>query len=180
MSPQQYRKSSIEIGKIYFWTATIRNWHPLLSDDKFKTVIIDSLNFLSDQHLIDVFAFVIMPNHIHLIWRINALNGKELPSGSFLKFTAHQFKQMLPPAELALYNVTAPNKQCEFWQRDSLAIELYSPEVIYQKLEYIHNNPLAGKWSLATDPIKYEYSSAAFYESGACGFPFLKHIGNEL
>jgi putative transposase len=36
-----------------------------------------------------------MPNHIHLIWRTFALNGKETAQGSFLKFTAHEFKKML-------------------------------------------------------------------------------------
>ena len=41
------------------------------------------------------FGFVIMPNHMHLIWRIKELNGKETPQGSLLKFTAHRFKKML-------------------------------------------------------------------------------------
>lgn len=42
-----------------------------------------------------MFSFVIMPNHIHLIWRINEMNGEESPHASFLKFTAHEFKKML-------------------------------------------------------------------------------------
>ncbi|MEM8894467.1 MAG: transposase, partial [Bacteroidota bacterium] len=103
------------------------------------------------------------------------MNGKELPSGSFLKYTAHQFKKMLDADELLKYRVDAPNKQYEFWQRDPLAVELYSPDIVYQKLDYIHNNPLSGKWNLAEDPIKYEYSSAAFYELGSKRFNYLKH-----
>lgn len=112
----------------------------MLPDD-FKEVITDSLTFLFDLKLIDIFAFVIMPNHIHLIWRMNEMNGKETPRGSLLKFTAHKFKKMLDINDLTNYRVDAANKQYEFWQRDSLAIELYSPEVIYQKLDYIHLNP---------------------------------------
>lgn len=79
-----------------------------------------------------------------------------------------------------LYKVNAPNKKYEFWQRDPLAIELYSPEVIYQKLDYIHLNPLGPNWNLTTDPCEYVYSSANFYENGDKRFPFLKHIGSEL
>jgi putative transposase len=89
------RKSFIEIGETYFWTATINNWQRLLSDDAYKDVIIASLQHLSNQNKIDVFAFVIMPNHIHLIWRIKEMNGKETPQGSFLKYTGHEFKKML-------------------------------------------------------------------------------------
>jgi len=64
----------------------------LLKEDRCKEVIIQSLTNLSERNLADIFAFVILPNHIHLIWRINGLNGKETAQGSFLKFTAHAFK----------------------------------------------------------------------------------------
>ncbi|MEO6330570.1 MAG: hypothetical protein ABIO55_16665 [Ginsengibacter sp.] len=37
------RKSSVEIGKLYFWTATINNWYKLLNDEALKEVIISSL-----------------------------------------------------------------------------------------------------------------------------------------
>ncbi len=89
------RKSPIDIGKIYFWTATINKWQKLLYEDHYKQAIIDSLNNLSLRGKIDVFAFVIMPNHMHLIWRINAANGKELPHSSLLKFTAHELMRMI-------------------------------------------------------------------------------------
>ena len=47
-----------------------------------------------------------------------------------------------------MYKVDAENKKHEFWQRDSLAVHLYSREVAFQKLKYIHNNPLAEHWQL--------------------------------
>ena len=62
----------MEIGEVFFWTATIINWQHLLREDRFKEVIIQSLRTLSVKSLADIFAFVIMPNHIHLIWRTNA------------------------------------------------------------------------------------------------------------
>ncbi len=175
-----YRKSYIEFGKIYFWTATTRNWYWLLAEDSFKDIIIESLNFLTAKKLVDVFAFVIMPNHIHLIWKLNEMNGKEKPNASFLKHTAHQFKRRLAPVELKSYCVNASNKSHEFWQRDSLAFELYTPGVAYQKLDYIHNNPLQKVWCKFSDPCDYRYSSAAFYERGDRTFGFLRHLGEEF
>ncbi|MDA0196151.1 MAG: transposase [Bacteroidetes bacterium] len=179
-SSDNIRNSKIELENIYFWTATINKWQKLLENDAFKTVVIESLSFLSSKKLIDVFSFVIMPNHIHLIWRMNKFNGKELPSASLLKFSAHKFKQMLPRDELRKYWVDRLNKQYEFWQRDSLAIELYTPKVAYQKLDYIHLNPLGEQWNLVTDPCDYEYSSASFYEKGDHNYSFLKHLGEEF
>jgi REP element-mobilizing transposase RayT len=63
------RKSYIVLGELYFWTATINKWQKLLEKDTYKDVILISLEYLSDKGKIDVFAFVVMPNHIHLIWR---------------------------------------------------------------------------------------------------------------
>ena len=120
------RKSHIEIGKIYFWTATISKWIHLLQDDKYKEIIISSLEYLSGKCLVDVFGFVIMPNHIHLILRLNKMNGKEKPTTSLLKYTAHEFRKMKNTHVRKQFAVDASNKQFEFWQRDSLAVELYS------------------------------------------------------
>lgn len=173
------RKSAISLDEFYFFTATIHHWNRLLWDNAFKAIIIESLAYLSNRDKLDVFAFIIMPNHIHLIWRIKDLNGRETSHTSFLKYTAHAFKKLLIkkyPDKLAQYAVEAKNKQYEFWQRDSLAIRLYTPEVAYQKLNYIHLNPLAAHWQLAVNPADYFYSSASFYEKGIRNFSFLKDL----
>jgi REP element-mobilizing transposase RayT len=180
-SPQ--RKSFIEIGNLYFWTATINNWYKLMQDDSWKQIIVDSLTYLSAKGKITVYAFVIMPNHIHLIWQTNELNGKESAQGSLLKFTAHEFKKRLrkeDPVALSLYAVDASNKLYEFWQRDSLAIHLLSREMALQKLNYLHNNPLAEHWQLCDSPESYYYSSARFYETGIDDFGCLKHVMDVL
>ncbi|MEO7586236.1 MAG: hypothetical protein ABIS74_24810, partial [Ferruginibacter sp.] len=70
----------------------------------------------------------------------------------------------------------AANKKHEIWQRDSLGVEIYSVKVARQKLEYIHNNPVTGKWQLAKDYLSHRYSSARFYETGIDEFGFLKNI----
>lgn len=176
------RKSYIEIGEIFFWTATINNWNHLLKENRFKQVIIESFANLNERGLADVFAFVIMPNHIHLIWRTKSMNGKETVQGSYLKYTAHQFKKLLKdhPEALSPYMVTAMNKRYEFWQRDSLAVEIYSRKAMLQKLNYIHMNPLAPHWQLVSDPCDYYWSSAKFYEQRKKNFEFLKDIWDEF
>ena len=176
------RKSYIQTGELFFWTATINQWQRLLYKEAYKEVIISSLTYLSSQHKIEVFAFVIMPNHIHLIWRINESNGKETPQASLLKYTAHQFKKMIKEeaGDLAAYRVHAVNKQYEFWQRDSLAVSLYTKAVAMQKLDYIHYNPVADHWRLAADPCAYKYSSARYYEMNEKEFSFLRDLRKEF
>ena len=111
------RKSYIEPGELFFWTATINNWFRLLEEDVYKDIAVSSLEYLSHAGKIDVFAFTIMPNHIHLIWRINDMNGKETAQASFLKYTAHEFKKLIKkrePEKLAAYAINAHNKKHEF------------------------------------------------------------------
>ena len=173
----QQRKSHTAFGRIYFWTATINKWYHLLENDVQKRTVLNSLKTLSDKRLITVYAFVIMPNHIHLIWQQNKKNGKESPKGSFMKFTAHQFKEYLKlNGGLEIFKVDAHNKAYEFWQRDSLGVEIWSRNVAKQKLEYIHANPVSGKWKLAKDDISYYFSSARFYEYGIDEFGFLNNL----
>ncbi|MEO6730115.1 MAG: hypothetical protein ABIN01_02775 [Ferruginibacter sp.] len=110
----QPRKSHTSIGEIYFWTATIHKWLHLLESDSNKQLIICYLNKQSDEGFITVYAFVIMPNHIHLIWQQNKLNGKETRKGSLLKYTGHQFlKTLKAESKLYLHEVNAANKKHE-------------------------------------------------------------------
>ena len=171
------RKSYTALNKIYFWTATIYKWIPLLDSDCNKQIIIDSVKYLSEKELISVYAFVIMPNHIHLIWQQNNLNGKETPKGSLLKHSAHLFlKELKANGNSKYYEVNEANKKHEIWQRDSLGVEIYNREVAQQKLDYIHFNPVTGKWKLAKDDLDYQFSSAKFYETGLDNFGFLNNI----
>ena len=77
--------------------------------------------------------------------------------------------------------MAALNKSHEIWQRDSLGIEIYDKEIANQNpiaigLNYIHFNPVSGKWQLAKNDLDYYYSSARFYETGIDEFGFLKNI----
>jgi REP element-mobilizing transposase RayT len=74
-----------------FLTATITNWQHLLADDTCKKIIIDSLQWLTKFERCKVFAFVIMPNQIHLLWRIEESFKRVEVQGTFFSFTAHAF-----------------------------------------------------------------------------------------
>ena len=77
-------------------------------------MIIHYLKKLSDKGMITVFAFVLIQNHVHFIWRQNKLNGKETPQGSFLKYTVHVFLKKLKIAgQSIMYEVNAANKKHE-------------------------------------------------------------------
>ena len=176
----QHRHSYSEPERIYFFTATINSWKHLLNEDATKNIVISSLQNLNERKLIQLYAYVIMPNHIHLIWKSLKNNGRESTQASFLKYTAHEFKKYLKnnmPFELQNYSVDRVNKDYEFWQRDPLNVHLYSMEVMNQKMDYIHNNPLKEKWKLAAAQEEYRYSSGQFYISGRDEFNFLTHIG---
>ncbi|MBU0696202.1 MAG: transposase [Bacteroidetes bacterium] len=167
------------LDEVYFWTATLKDWKTLLGDDEYKIIILDTLKELVSREKIIVYAFVIMPNHIHLVWEMKALNGKEMPHASFNKFTAHQFQKTLKlndPELLNHFKVEETERKYRFWKRDSLAILMDSKEKVFQKIDYVHNNPLQEKWNLAETPESYKWSSAKFYEIGKDDFNFLTNI----
>lgn len=161
-----------------FFTATILNWNSLLREDEYKDIIIKSLKFLIDEKSVVVYGFVIMPNHIHLLWQIQDGHKQQNIQQRFLKFTAQQMKFKLQEAKdtrLGIFRVNAKDREFQFWERNPLSIDLWSPQVLTQKLDYIHNNPMQPKWRLADSPENYRYSSARFYETGVDDFGILTH-----
>ncbi|MBX7046280.1 MAG: transposase [Ignavibacteria bacterium] len=163
---------------LYFFTATILEWKHLLVKDKYKDIIIESLKFLHKNNKVKIFAFVIMPNHIHLVWKIiNGYNYSDIQR-DFLKYTGQMMKLDLKenhPEVLKKFYVGAKDREYQIWERSPLSIEIISKEVAEQKINYIHRNPLTPKWNLADEPQKYNYSSAAFYYQGKDEFGFMEN-----
>jgi putative transposase len=163
--------------ELYFYTVTIHKWQPLLRDYGLEPVIIQSLSYLYQKGCIKVYGFVIMPNHIHMIWELMENNGKESPVSSLMKFTAHQFQETLrvkAPRVLKQYKVDWNSRRYNFWQPKADWFLLNRVTTLEQKLNYIHLNPMRGKWSLVEDPSDYFYSSCSFYEKGVKNFDFLE------
>ncbi|MGN7987080.1 transposase [Pedobacter sp. 22226] len=173
---KQDRNSKMLLDEVYFWTDTVKDWKKIFSIDKYKIIVIDTLRELVNRKKITVYAFVIMPNHLHLVWQMIELNGKEMPHASFNKFTSHQIFQDLKlqhPEILPYFKVSDRERNFRLWQRDPLAILMDTTNKLEQKIDYIHNNPLQERWQLCENPEDYEWSSARFYETGIDNFEFL-------
>jgi len=157
-----------------FFTATVLEWIPLLKQDKYKELVLESLRFMVTEKRIHLFAFVFMSNHIHLIWQPLGENTPERIQHSLLSFTAHQFQKDLQKNHnqvLPSFKVNAKDRKYQCWERNSLAIDLFTEAVFIQKLNYIHNNPV--KAGICKLPEEYYYSSALFYEYGIDDFGIL-------
>ncbi len=79
-------------------------------------------------------------------------------------------------ATLLAYEVNARDRKYQIWERESLAVKLYTPKVFQQKLDYIHHNPLQSHWALAAIPEEYHYSSARYYLCNEENWDFLTHF----
>jgi putative transposase len=160
-----------------FFTATILDWKHLLADDNHKNIIIDSLQFMVSNKRIILNAFVIMNNHIHLIWQPCSGYTPSDIQASFMKYTAQQLKQSLIKNEQEIiteFKVNKYDRTYQFWKREPLSVALRTHEVFMQKLEYIHYNPVRA--GLCINPVDYHYSSAGFYHGGIDNFKMLTHF----
>jgi REP element-mobilizing transposase RayT len=168
----------VETSHPYFFTATILNWKHLLKPDKYKQILTDSLQFLVENKRVKIYAFVVMPNHIHIIWQMVNNHRKEDVQRDFLKFAAQKIKFDLIENHqniLEMFKVNQKGRNYQFWQNRPLWIELFSESVFEQKLDYIHNNPIQEKWKLSLYPEDYLFSSAGFYFKGESKWAFLTH-----
>jgi putative transposase len=141
-----------------FITVTCLDWQPLLEEDRYKKIITDSLDFLTKQQRILVYAFVIMSNHFHLIWQMLGDHKRDDVQRDFLKFTGQQILKNLRNENSAMLQeviVDAKDRKRQVWERNSLGIPLWSDKVFDEKLEYTHYNPV--KAGLCKYPEEYKY-----------------------
>ena len=148
----------------------------MLQPDKYKNIITESVHFLVNDNRIRLFAFVIMSNHIHLIWQMQSLIHPQHVQRDFLKYTAQKIKYDLlqnDPELLSRFKSKTNDRIYQFWKRRALSIELRTHDVYRQKLDYIHWNPV--KAGICNLPEEYKYSSALFYHTGIDNWGFLTH-----
>jgi REP element-mobilizing transposase RayT len=122
-------------------------------------------------------AFVIMPDHVHLLLYLtdDKLNLNTIISNA-KRFMAYDFIERLKlQGDQATLNTLAAACSEKEKAKGQLhkafepsfdAKPVYTIDFLYQKIDYIHHNPLSGKWSLCHEFTEYPHSSAAFYESG--------------
>lgn len=166
---------------IEFFTATCLNWQPLIRPDDRKDILMNSLKFMVDQKRIWVYGFVIMPNHVHIMWRRQDDWINKSTEQMFLKFTAQQIKFRLIDSkshELERYKSTQSDREYHFWERRPYKATMYNRDVAKQKIDYMHRNPVKAK--LCHLPEEYKYSSARFYELNIDDWGFITHYAEHL
>lgn len=163
---------SIRPDKTYFLTLTVIDWIDVFTRANHKMLLIDSLKFCQQEKGLNIFAWCLMPSHLHLI--ANTTVHFELADvvRDFKKFTSKSIiNQIQNEAEsrrewmLHRFEYAGKNnpkiKNYKFWQDGNHAIELYSEKVTWQKINYIHQNPVIEKFVYREED--YFFSSARNY-----------------
>ena len=157
---------------LYFVTATLLGWQQLFVQPDYARLILDSLNWHRQRNRWNLYAYVVMPHHLHAI--VKPLGEQTISSvlQSFGSFTAHAILAHLQDDKrddlLTLFSQRQErdaSKQHQIWQPIQ-AKNITSIAFLREKFEYIHNNPVAKKWRLVEDRAEYVYSSACFYDRG--------------
>ena len=160
-----------------YLTLTVVGWIDIFSRKRYRDIILDSLRYCREHKGLHVVGWVIMSNHLHLIVFTETLELSHVLR-DFKKFTAFKIlesinKEPESRREWLLYMfkyfaaVNPNNRYFQFWQQDNHPIELWSLPVIWQKLNYIHDNPVRA--GIVSDPTHFLYSSATDYYCGKNG-----------
>ena len=164
--------------EILFFTATNLKWLPLLEDEKSKEIISSTLQYMAQNNRCKIYAFVIMPNHIHLLLDL-ITDDKTSFQRSFMKYTAQQclfyFKEVKPQMLKDLES-TQVDRKYQFWERRPYWTNIASEETMFQKMAYIHENPVSSTKTDCLRPENYHWSSARSYKDGISYFDFLSLI----
>ena len=158
----------------YFVTFTVVGWMDIFTRKECRHIIVESLKFCQKEKGLIIYAWVLMDSHLHM-----AVGAKEGSDGwsaiirDFKKFTARKLIKWCTTSnkesrrewiDVVLKYHGRHKKEVEkykFWKNRNRPIELLSPRFISQKINYIHNNPVAAE--IVDRPEEYRYSSARNY-----------------
>lgn len=163
-------------GGIYFITFATVHWLDIFTKTPYRMIVVDSLAYCQKHKGLQIHAWCIMTNHLHLM--LSAKDGFSLSAilRDFKRHTAGKIIEAIindPESRkewmlwmfqrAAQYNPR--NKDYQVWQQNNYALELISPSFTRQKLDYIHNNPVCAGW--VDTPEHFLFSSARDY--AGCG-----------
>lgn len=160
---------------LYFLSFATVNWIDVFVNPIYCDIIVESLTYCKNSKGLELFYWCIMPTHIHLIIRAKQNNPqqvlgmfKEYTSKQIIKEIANNTQELRKESLLQMFNKAGSKSSnvnhYQFWQHDNRPIELWSKEVIQQKVEYLHNNPV--KANLVAEQWEWKYSSAIDYFGG--------------
>jgi putative transposase len=155
---------------MYFITSTVVGWIDVFTREEYRQILLDSFKYCQENKGLEIFAWVLMTNHFHMIARAKQGSKLEHILRDMKKITSRRITKAIidNPKEsrkewmkylFERYGKYNPNNTLyQFWQQDNHPIEIWSQDVIKQKLDYIHNNPV--KNGFVSEAKDYKYSSA--------------------
>ena len=162
----------------YFSTLTINNWISLFEDfPKCYDVIYETLTYLTKENIVTIYAFVVMRDHMHLLWKPSSAYEIITVVTKFKKFTGRKFRshlQLYDSDYLDQYFMSnRKDRNFKFWKINSSNLLTQHQDIFIQKINYIHENPTKGDYKVCNNPIEYYHSSANSYKLSSSEFPFL-------
>ena len=158
--------------KLYFVSFATVNWIDVFTRRLYNDVFVDSLCYCQQHKGLEVYAWVLMTNHAHLIISSEA----DDLSAILRDLKRHTARMLLRAVEENLQESrrewmlwmferagsrNAHNTKHQFWQQDNHPIELHSNDLILQRLHYLHHNPVVA--GFVDEPEDFLYSSARNY-----------------
>ena len=165
---------------------TVVDWIDLFTRLTQKQLIVDSLKYCQENKGLNIFGWCLMPSHLHLIANTKIPFDLDDVVRDFKRHTSKHAilliqnepesrRECLPALRLqaglldkfAHAGKTHPkNKNHKVWRDKNHAIELFTEKVTWQKLKYIHRNPVVDKIVYNEQdylPDNYRDSSARNY-----------------
>ena len=159
------RYQFVETQLPHFVTLTVLHWIPAFTRPAAVDILLDSLRHLQKENL-QVYAYVILENHMHML-----VQSQNLPKDlmRFKSFTArklihflHENNVTIILEQLKFYKKAHKSDRVyQFWQEGVHPEWVQNIEMLKQKVEYIHNNPV--KRGYVDLPEHWRYSSARNY-----------------
>jgi len=172
--------------KPHFITFAVVNWIDVFTRETYIQILLDSLKFCIEKKGLKLHAWVIMSNHVHLI--ASAQEGVKLADimRDMKKFTSQRIiaaineNQQESRKDWLIWMFKRAgaknnnNDTYQFWQQDNHPIELSTNEMIDQRMDYLHKNPV--KAGSVWEPQHYKYCSAIDYYSDEKGLLIIERI----
>jgi len=153
---------------LYFVTFTTINWIDVFTRDEYRNIVVESIRFCQEKKGLEVFAWCIMTNHVHLIIRSVGKPGLSGVVRDLKSYTSRHIRKELEAhmgesrKEWMLWMMykagqwNSNNKDYQFWQQSSHPVELDTREKLFQRLHYIHENPVKAGFVDAPEHWRWE------------------------
>ncbi len=150
----------------HFLSCATVNWLTVFNDPDVAEIIMDSLNYMQKNDRLTLFGYVLMENHLHIIASSSDLSEqmqrfKSYTARTIINLLADKKRKYLLDQFRAGKAIHKKESDYQFWQEGSHPEMIIDENMMLQKMEYIHFNPV--KRVYVDKPEHWRYSSARNY-----------------